>query len=145
MTIRKAISADQTSISSLLTDLGYPDTHHFIAGKLALIEQHESAAVYVYELDKKVIGFITIHITLQLGLAGDIMRINYLAVDPAFRSKGIGQALLDYVTAIANQNGCDRIEVHCHSRRTQAHAFYERHGFIESPKYFVKKVKQPNA
>jgi hypothetical protein len=29
-------------------------------------------------------------------------------------------------------------EVHCHSRRTVAHQFYERQGYHESPKYFVK-------
>jgi GNAT superfamily N-acetyltransferase len=145
MTIRKAITEDHISICNLLTDLGYQNSNGFIAGKLEKIQQQESAAVYVYELDDKPIGFIAIDITLQLGLAGDIMRINYLAVDPAFRSQGIGKSLLEYVTYIAQQKGCDRIEVHCHSRRTQAHTFYERDGFIESPKYFIKPIKQPNS
>jgi hypothetical protein len=31
-------------------------------------------------------------------------------------------------------------EVHCHSRRTDAHGSYARRRYEESPKYFVKKL-----
>ena len=34
--------------------------------------------------------------------------------------------------------GGDRMEVHCHSKRTNAHSFYARRGYEESPKYFLK-------
>jgi hypothetical protein len=32
------------------------------------------------------------------------------------------------------------MEVHCHTRRTRAHEFYARLGWVESPKYLVKKL-----
>ncbi|MGD1898260.1 MAG: hypothetical protein ACFB16_15050 [Phormidesmis sp.] len=30
----------------------------------------------------------------------------------------------------ANQRQCDRIEVHCHIRRSRPHSFYERQGYL---------------
>jgi len=44
--------------------------------------------------------------------------------------------------ALAHRRGCDRLEVHCHSRRERAHAFYRREGFVEAPKYFAKLLSQ---
>jgi len=44
---------------------------------------------------------------------------------------------------------CDRIEVHCHQRRTEvhchqrrtdAHRFYERQGYTDSSKYLIKTL-----
>ena len=140
MPIRKSILSDHTVISKLLTDLGYPNANGFVEKKLQQLINHNSAAVYVYELDGMVVGFIAIDIMLQLGLKGDILRINYLAVDEKYRSQGIGKELDEYVAAIAFQKNCDRIEVHCHERRTQAHPFYKRQGYTESPKYFIKAI-----
>jgi hypothetical protein len=34
------------------------------------------------------------------------------------------------------------MEVHCHSRRSEAHRFYARQGYIESPKYLMKMLTQ---
>ena len=42
---------------------------------------------------------------------------------------------------LAVKRGCDRIELHCHARRTNAHGFYARLGYTESPKYFVKSLR----
>jgi GNAT superfamily N-acetyltransferase len=46
-----------------------------------------------------------------------------------------------HVSTLARERSCDRIEVHCHSRRTDAHRFYERQGYEESPKYFTKSLR----
>lgn len=140
MPIRTVILSDYPFISNLLAALGYPDTNGFVVKKLERIIDHASAAVYVYEMNSHIVGFIAIDIALQIGLEGDILRINYLAVDPKYRNQGIGKELEEYVNAIAVQKNCDRIEVHCHERRTQAHAFYERQGYTESPKYFIKAI-----
>lgn len=72
--------------------------------------------------------------------------ISYLVVDSTIRSKGIGKELEEFATASARKRGCDRIQVHCHSRRIDAHRFYERQGFKEAPKYFSKMLDndEPN-
>ncbi|AHB70531.1 hypothetical protein P262_03037 [Cronobacter malonaticus] len=56
------------------------------------------------------------------------------------RSKGIGRLLESEGETLARARGCDRIEVHCHSRRSDAHRFYYRQGYTESPKYLCKSL-----
>ncbi|MDK4804535.1 GNAT family N-acetyltransferase, partial [Serratia nevei] len=55
---------------------------------------------------------------------------------------GVGRRLLEEGEARAHRRGCDRLEVHCHSRRERAHTFYRREGFVEAPKYFAKLLNQ---
>ena len=63
-----------------------------------------------------------------------------IGVDKTIRGKGIGREIEEYCVDVAKNRRCDRIEVHCHSRRLDAHRFYFRQGYIESPKYLMKKI-----
>jgi N-acetylglutamate synthase-like GNAT family acetyltransferase len=140
MSIRKATLADQPAISTLLDQLGYPGTEGFLLQNLNVILAQPTSEVLVYELDRKVAGFITIDFIPQLATKGDFARISCFAVDENVRSKGIGYLLEEHCTQLANERNCDRIEVHCHSRRVDAHCFYQRQGYEESPKYFRKML-----
>jgi GNAT superfamily N-acetyltransferase len=90
--------------------------------------------------ENKIVGFLSIHVVPQIALEGDFARISYFCVDENFRSCKIGKQLEEYCEKIAKENNCDRIEVHCHSRRERAHEFYFRQGYEESPKYLIKKI-----
>ena len=57
------------------------------------------------------------------------------------RGSGVGRALEEAAAALALGRGCDRIEVHCHERRADAHRFYYRQGYEESPKYLMKSCR----
>jgi N-acetylglutamate synthase-like GNAT family acetyltransferase len=138
--IRKAEIQDGDAISKLLNQLDYPDTDAFIKKKLEKLLSHPDEELLVYEDGGEVIAFISIHFIPQVALEGDFARISYFAVDSSIRSKGIGRELEEYCTELAKERNCDRIEVHCHSRRIDAHRFYTRQGFTESPKYFMKKL-----
>jgi len=48
--------------------------------------------------------------------------------------------LLDEAERLAADRGCDRMEVHSHTRRVRAHTFYARAQYEESPKYLLKKL-----
>jgi len=52
----------------------------------------------------------------------------------------IGQEMEAVCEEEAKKRQCERIEVHCHTRREKAHHFYKQCGFEESPKYFVKHL-----
>ncbi|HWJ79493.1 MAG TPA: GNAT family N-acetyltransferase [Niallia sp.] len=142
MGIRKAKLDDWKQISSLLNQLDYPNTEKFIKDKLETLLLDNNEELVVYEENQEVIAFISIHFIPQIAVKGDFARISYFAVDSSIRSKGIGRMLEEYCTELAAKRKCDRIEVHCHSRRTDAHRFYERQGFTESPKYFIKLLSQ---
>jgi GNAT superfamily N-acetyltransferase len=140
MEIRIAIEADAEKIVSLLTQLGYPGTEGFTREKIRELNSHPDGELAVAVESGKVVGFISLHFIPQLALPGDFARISYLCVDESVRSRGVGQQLESYCERRARERGCNRIELHCHSRREQAHRFYFRQGYEESPKYLMKKL-----
>ncbi|MEK4343480.1 GNAT family N-acetyltransferase [Paenibacillus sp. FSL P4-0184] len=140
--IREAKVEDWKNISELLEQLGYPETEAFMQEKIEKLVLHPDEELLVFEEDHKVVACISMHYIPQLGLTGDTAIISYLVVSNAIRSKGIGRMLEEYCTDLARKRNCDRIQVHCHSRRTDAHRFYARQGFNEAPKYFSKMLNE---
>jgi GNAT superfamily N-acetyltransferase len=144
MIIRSAALTDAVAICRLLEQLGYPTSLELVQRKLALLQGDEDEASLVCETDdKKVLGFLSMHYIRQIAVEGNFARISYFCVDKQARSTGIGTALEKEACRIASERGCDRIELHCHSRRTNAHSFYLHRGYEESPKYFFKKLGKP--
>lgn len=140
MGIRKAVIEDWKQISSLLHQLDYQDTESFIKEKLEILIRDPNEVLLIFEENNQVTAFISMHFIPQLALKGDFARISYFAVDQHIRSKGLGRKIEEYCTNLAIEKKCDRIEVHCHSRRTDAHRFYMRQGYSDSPKYFIKML-----
>jgi GNAT superfamily N-acetyltransferase len=140
MTLRKVTRADASRIADLLAQLDYPGTQAFIDDKIAELLAHPDEEIVVAEEKGRILGFISIHFIPQIAFRGSFARISYLCVDAAVRGKGIGRALEEYCVHAARGRGCDRIELHSHSRRQRAHAFYFRQGYEESPKYLMKRL-----
>ncbi|WP_462408541.1 GNAT family N-acetyltransferase [Neobacillus sp. Marseille-QA0830] len=140
--IRKARVDDWKQISLLLNQLGYPDTEPFLKEKVETLLMEPNEELLVFEEDSRVVAVISIHFIPQLAVKGDFARISYFAVDTSIRSMGIGRRIEEYCTELAIKRNCDRMEVHCHSRREDAHRFYIRQGFKESPKYFIKMLSK---
>lgn len=140
--IREATVADAPVIATLPEALGYPGTKDFIHDKILQLTCHPDEHLLVCAEEQTVIGFISLHFIPQLALRGDFCRISYFCVDSQQRGKGTGKLLKKYAARLAKEKGCDRLEVHCHSRRTDAHRFYSRQGYTESQKYFVKTLSR---
>lgn len=142
VTIRTAHEADAEIISQLLTSLGYTGTQSFICDRIAQLLAHPDEKLLVATNGADVIGVMSLHFIPQLALVGDFCRISYFCVNASVRGAGIGATLEARATELARLRGCDRIEVHCHSRRVDAHRFYARQGYTESPKYLAKSLVQ---
>lgn len=138
MNIRKAELKDASTIRILMEQLGYPTEEGFIAKKLDSFLDRSDHNDLVYELEGKVLGFVSLHFIPQIAFEADYAVISYFVVDDDSRSLGIGKALEEYCTALAIERKCKRIMVHSNARRTDAHRFYLRQGFVEYPKDFVK-------
>jgi len=138
MKIRTAELRDAKAIQILMKQLGYPTEEGFIKKRLGdlckLTDHHD----IVYELDGNVLGFLSLHFIPQIAFEADYAVISYFIVDDNSRSLGIGKALDEYCTTLAMERKCKRIMVHSNARRTDAHRFYLRQGFVEYPKDFVK-------
>jgi GNAT superfamily N-acetyltransferase len=141
MTIRQATLSDALAIARLLTQLGYPVSKAFVHRQLTDLLNDKDEDLLVGTADhQEVIGFLSMHYIPQIGVEGSFARISYFCVDANAQSKGVGTELERAACRLALARKCDRIELHCHSRRTDAHRFYARRGYTESPKYFVKKL-----
>ncbi len=140
MGIRKANMNDRDGIISLLDQLEYPGTEKFLTARLQQLIHHPDESLLIYEKEGKILAFISFHFIPQLATEGDFARISYFSVDEEARGMGIGSQMEAYCSALAMERGCDRMEVHCHTRRAVAHQFYFRQGYEESPKYLIKSI-----
>jgi GNAT superfamily N-acetyltransferase len=138
--IRLALHTDWPAIVRLLDQLDYPDTAKFMETRLAQLLNDPAEILLIWEDDAAILGFLSLHFIPQIALPGDFARISYFSIDETARGKGIGAQLEEHATQLARERGCELIEVHCHTRRDRAHAFYFRQGYEESPKYLVKRL-----
>jgi GNAT superfamily N-acetyltransferase len=73
--------------------------------------------------------------------AGRRLYVDDLVTDEAWRSSGVGVALLRHLEAEARARDCSGIELESGSHRTRAHRFYFREGFVITGFSFKKELK----
>jgi GNAT superfamily N-acetyltransferase len=109
-----------------------PGLEGFRAG-LADIRSTPGNDVLVAEVDGEVVGMCQVimfrHFHHQGGRCAELESMHVL---PRMRSQGVGGRLLEAAVATAEQAGCYRIQLTSNRRRTDAHRFYQRHGFEPS-------------
>lgn len=91
-------------------------------------------------IEENIVGFGSLTIKNSLWQAGLLGHIDELVVDKEYRGKGIGSKLLEYITNIAKEKSCVRIELDSALDRNQAHKFYEQNGFENRAFLFSKKI-----
>ena len=52
-----------------------------------------------------------------------------LAVDPRYRSRGIGAALMSHLERVLARRGCSKINLQIHGHNAEVSAFYEQLGY----------------
>jgi GNAT superfamily N-acetyltransferase len=89
--------------------------------------------VLVAELDGEVVGMCQLIVFRQFQRHGGLCaELESMHVHPDVRGRGIGAQLLDASVDAARQAGCYRVQLTSNGQRTDAHRFYERHGFVAS-------------
>ena len=95
-----------------------------------LVEQGIAAALptvsyLVVEVDGAVVGYA---VTSSAGDAAELQRI---AVDPAYRRRGLATSLLHAAEELASKTGADELLLEVREDNATATAFYESQGFAE--------------
>jgi ribosomal protein S18 acetylase RimI-like enzyme len=125
MNIRPFQPADQEAVVDLWSRCGllrpWNDPRRDIARKLAV----QPELFLVLEIDGVLAG------TVMAGYEGHRGWINYLAVDPAARRRGLGRALMAEAERLLRACGCPKINLQIRRENREAVAFYERIGFGE--------------
>ena len=97
----------------------------------AFIHAHMSSrsSIIVAELDGKVVGYAVFELQRRRGsLVGHLTN---LAVDEAYRRRGVGSTLLAECLRRMRKAGCSSVRLEVRESNSAARAFYRRHGFRE--------------
>jgi GNAT superfamily N-acetyltransferase len=137
--VRSATAADAGAIAALIADgaLGptddRPDDPAPYVDALAEIAERPGGDVLVAEVDGDVVGVCQLLVFRHLQhRGGRCAEIESMHVREDRRSAGIGGRLLEAAVEAARSAGCYRIQLTSNTARSDAHRFYERHGFAAS-------------
>lgn len=123
MKIRPYSSSDESAVIALWESCGLVrpqnDPRKDIARKLRVNPEW----FLVAETDGAVVGAV------MAGYEGHRGWINYLAVSPAERKKGVGRALMQEAERVLRAAGCPKINLQVRPDNPAVIAFYERIGF----------------
>ena len=141
--VRDAGPADAEALAALFGQLGYPACADEVRVRLAARSgpcAHNFARTLVAEHAGVVAGVIVLNLIEPVHVPGRWAMVSALVVDAALRGAGVGARLLDEAEQYARGQGCSRIELSSSEGRTGAHLFYERQGYGEVRKRFVKPL-----
>lgn len=130
--LRRARPGDADGVRLLVEHLGYTPPARGFGETFTQVARHPEAVVIVLAEGVRVVGYLALSHRPQVRLGGRLASIDDLAVDPAYRGKKLGSALLEHALELARGLGCVRIEVSTNrGRDSYARGFYRQHGFVE--------------
>jgi aminoglycoside 6'-N-acetyltransferase I len=139
--VRHAILADADALADLVTQLGYPASPEAMRTRLAHILPRHDYVTLMGIVDEAVAGFIGV--TVRPSYTADELQgqIIALAVASSFRRRGVGRALVEAAEALLSERGATAVVVTIANRRSDAHAFYERLGYVFTGRRYRKNTK----
>ena len=145
MPIRPATVKDASQITTLLHQLGYPDTEQAVNRRLEMLGGKADTIILVTEDDdRQLTGCIQVVIANRLA-EGQYGEIASLVVAEDNRGRGVGRQLVDSAADWLTGQGLSRMRVRCNTIRKQTHLFYAHLGFREtkSQKIFDRNLPKP--
>lgn len=143
MKIRNCTQSDIGSVYSLIkNELGYHNiTESGVSERLEKLIASEEHIVLAAELDEEVCGLASFVREISLEVDGEYLRLLCLAVREDMQGKGVGSALLKKIEDIAAELGISLITLSSNFKRTDAHVFYEKNGFLKTSFTFKKYLR----
>jgi ribosomal protein S18 acetylase RimI-like enzyme len=125
MQIRPFIESDEAAVIALWQECGltrpWNDPHKDIARKLRV----QRELFLVATEDDRLIG------SVMAGYEGHRGWVNYLAVSPPGRGRGLGRELMAHVEALLLERGCPKINLMVRAGNDSVLAFYRRIGYLD--------------
>ena len=146
--IRDATVEDWPDVAGLLVELGRdvstsaPSNPSYVIRFGGHLARRETRTLVAHEATGRVLGFIDMEFRQRLGHPRPQAWVNDLVVTESERGKGIGTALLKEAEDLARKRGCFRMSLETSAWREATHRFYEREGWIDNGKWFVKLLDE---
>lgn len=133
------VATDLPATSALFSQLGYPVNENTLMNRFQARMNDQAVCLLVAEDHGRVVGVVAMHTLTPWHEATRWAVISALVVDESVRGNGAGAMLLAAAEQIAGTKGCSHVELSSSEARLRAHAFYERAGYSEVRKRFVKR------
>ncbi len=140
LVIRDAVESDSDSVAILLKELGYPQTSNFVVKKIRKLSKRVKDRIIVAVKKSQVVGVVSLHILPLLHQKDNLCRVTAIVVSKDHRGAYVGRRLMEVTEAYARANKCFRIEITSGDYRSGAHTFYEKLGYKEVSRRFVKML-----
>ena len=141
--IRTATIGDSAAVARLVSSLGYPTSCEQMRKRLESILGAEDYGTLLACEDDQIVGFIGTRVGPLYeddGLYGQIMALS-VAVD--HQRRGIGRMLVQAAEAGLAARGVHVLIVTSGNQRADAHAFYEKNGYLFTGRRYKKVVEAP--
>ncbi len=148
--IRSAVAADLPTIWQMIQDLAaYEKLSDAVEGSAELLREHlfgehPYAGAILAELESRAVGLGIFFYNYSTFLTRPGIYLEDLYVQPDYRRRGIGKALLQYLAKLAVEKGCGRLEWTVLDWNASAIAFYESLGATVLPDWRVCRVNSSN-
>ena len=145
--IREARSSDIPAMVELLRELFTLETDFAVdadrqqRGLEILLQEWDTAGIWVADADGRVVGMCTVQVLISTAEGGPVGLVEDVVVEPSFRGKGIGRALLEALEAWAAENGLSRLQLLTDRRHTDTQRFYEAVGWQGTELVCMRKKK----
>ena len=126
--IRLANKEDIPALVELSGQLGYPTSQEEMTERLEDMSDYFRHAIYVAEVEGKVVGWIH-GFARTLLMVSKHIEVGGLVVDEDHRNHKIGEKLMEAIEAWAEELGADWVYVASNQIREDAHRFYLQHGY----------------
>ncbi len=143
---RDAVATDIPAIGAILrgADAGDGDETPPVGSyrnALTEIDRSDGNYVLVAEYDSQIVATLQMLAFRHLhDRGGRTAQIVLLQVAAEFRTSGIGSMLLDHAADRARDLGCRRLQVMCSTSAADEHHFWERSGFVQLDRGYVRHI-----
>ncbi len=148
--IRRARETDLPELISLFVeddkgghgDTSHPDAFEDYLKAFYVIDASPNEYLYVAELDGEAVGTFHMLFTRTLTGRGSLsMILQAVQTRADLRGRGIGKAMVEFALEEARRRDCRLAKLTSNAVRTDAHRFYERHGFEKTHAGFKLALK----
>ena len=147
MNIRQATLDDSLLLSSLCMDVQrlhakyhadifkMPQSEDFAVSFFDEILVDPTARIYIAEEEQHAIGYVFCKLFERpesvFAYPNRFLQIEHISVQPEAQRHGVGEALMQRAAKLAREIGVTKIQLHSWDFNTQAHTFFEKHGFAK--------------